>query len=103
MHAVPSGTPTNVQGVAISSTSIRLTWEPPEPGDRNGVIQAYNITITEVLTGRTMYFQEGGMDYILIVNSLHPYYTYQCGISAKTIGPGPAADISVTTLQGGIP
>ena len=102
MHAVPSGTPTNVQGVAISSTSIRLTWEPPQPGDQNGVLQAYNITITEVVTGRIMSFQEGGMDSILTVNTLHPYYTYQCSISAETIGPGPAANISVTTHQGGI-
>ena len=103
MHAVPSGTPTNVQGVAISSTGIRLTWEPPQPGDQNGVIQAYNITITEVLTGRMMYFKKGGINFILIVNSLHPYYTYQCSISAETIGPGPAENISVTTHQGGMP
>ena len=101
MHAVPSGTPTNVQGVTISSTSIRLTWEPPLPGDQNGVIQAYNITITEVPTGRMMYFREDGMDSLLTVNSLHPYYTYQCSISAETIGSGPAANISVTTHQGG--
>ena len=103
MHAVPSGTPTNVQGVATSSTSIRLTWEPPQPWDQNGVIQAYNITITEVLTGRMMYFKKSGMNFILIVNSLHPYYTYQCSISAETIGPGPAAKVRVTTQQGGIP
>ena len=103
MHTVPSSTPTNVQGVAISSTSIRLTWEPPQPGDQNGVIQAYNITITEVLTERIMYFREGdyGMESFLIVNFLHPYYTYQCTISAETIGPGPVAYISVTTHQGG--
>ena len=103
MHAVPSGTPTNVQGVAISSTGIRLTWEPPQAGDQNGVIQAYNISITEILTGSMMYFKKGGMNFILIVNSLRPYYTYQCSISAETIGPGPAENISVTTHQGGMP
>ena len=102
MCAVPSGPPTNVQGIAISSTSIRLTWEPPRPEDQNGVIQAYEITITEVQTGRIMYFQEGGMDFLLIVNSLHPYYTYQCSISAETIGSGPAANVSITTHQEGI-
>ena len=42
------------------------------------------------------------MDSLLIVNFLHPYYTYQCNISAETIGPGPAANISVTTYQEGI-
>ena len=102
MYAVPSGTPTNVQGVAISSTSIRLTWEPPRPEDQNGVIQGYNITIIEVVTGSTMYFRNG-MNFILTVNSLHPYYTYQCSVSAETIGPGPAAKVRVTTQQGGIP
>ena len=102
MYAVPSGTPTNVQGIAISSTSIRLTWEPPRPADQNGVIQAYNITITEVVTGRMMYFRQGGMNFLFTVNSLHPYYTYQCSIAAETIGLGPAANISVTTHQGGI-
>ena len=101
VFAVPSGTPTNVRVAAISSTSIRLTWEPPQPEDQNGVIQAYNITITEVLTGRMMYFREGGMDSTLIVNFLHPYYTYQCSISAETIGSGPAENISVITHQGG--
>ena len=103
MYAVPSGTPTNVQGIAISSTSIRLTWEPPRPADQNGVIQAYNIIITEVVTGRMMRFREGGINFLLTVNSLHPYYTYQCNISAETIGHGPAANVSVTTQQGGIP
>ena len=100
---VPSGPPTNVRGVAISSTSIRLTWEPPQPEDQNGIIQGYNITITEVVTGRMMYFREGGMNFILIVNSLHPYYTYQCSISAENIGAGPATNVSVTTQQGGMP
>ena len=101
--AVPSSTPTNVQVFATSSTSIRLTWEPPQLEDQNGNIQAYNITITEVVTGRKMYFREGGMDSLHIVNFLHPYYTYQCSISAETIGPGPAATVVVTTHQEGIP
>ena len=43
------------------------------------------------------------MDSLLIVNFLHPYYTYQCNISAETIGPGPAANVNVTTRQEGIP
>jgi len=98
---VPSGTPTNVRVVAISSSSIRLTWEPPRPEDQNGVILAYNITITEAETGRVTYFQKEGTESLLIVNFLHPYYTYQCSISAETVGPGPPAFASVTTHQEG--
>ena len=87
--------------VAISSSSIRLTWEPPRPEDQNGIIVAYNITITEAETGRVTYFQKEGTESLLIVNFLHPYYTYQCSISAETIGPGPPAFASVTTPQAG--
>jgi len=99
--AVPTGTPTNVQVVAISSSSIRLTWEPPRPEDQNGIIMAYNITITEAETGRVTYFRKEGTGSLLIVNFLHPFYTYQCSISAETIGPGPPALASITTHQEG--
>jgi len=98
---VPSGTPTNVQVVAISSRSIRLTWEPPRPEDQNGIIVAYNITITEAETGRVWYFQKEGTKSLLVVNFLHPYYTYNCSISAETVGPGPPAFASITTHQEG--
>ena len=98
---MPSGTPTNVQAVAISSRSIRLTWEPPRPEDQNGIIVAYNIAITEAETGRVWYFQKEGTKSLLVVNFLHPYYTYNCSISAETVGPGPPAFASVTTHQEG--
>ena len=98
---MPSSSPTNVQVVAISSSSIRLTWKAPPPEDQNGIIQAYNITITEAETGRVIYFWKEGTASLLIVNFLHPFYTYQCSISAETIGPGPPAFASVTTPQAG--
>ena len=101
LHAVPTGPPENVQVDAISSTSIKLAWHPPNPPDQNGIIQAYNITLTEAETGRQLNFQEEGTESVLVVNFLHPYYTYQCSISAVTIGPGPAAYINVTTHQDG--
>ena len=101
LHTVPSGPPENVQVATISSTSIKLLWDPPIPQDQNGIIQAYNITLTEAETGRLLNFQEEVTLSFLVVNFLHPYYTYQCRISAVTIGPGPAAYINVTTHQDG--
>jgi len=62
---------------------------------------AYNITITEAETGRVTYFGKEGTGSLLIVNFLHPFYTYQCSISAETIGPGPPALASITTHQEG--
>jgi len=60
LHAVPTGPPGNVQVDAISSTSIKLAWHPPNPQDQNGIIQVYNITLTEAETGRQLNFQEEG-------------------------------------------
>ncbi len=36
--AVPSGPPQSIVGVANSSTSVDLTWLPPQPQHTNGII-----------------------------------------------------------------
>ena len=43
---VPSGAPTNITVVALSSTSLLITWEPPPPSQRNGVITYYRVLVT---------------------------------------------------------
>ena len=42
---VPSGAPTNITVEALSSTSLLITWEPPTPSQRNGVITQFRILI----------------------------------------------------------
>ena len=44
--AVPSGAPTNITVEALSSTSLLITWEPPPPSQRNGVITYYRVLVT---------------------------------------------------------
>ena len=41
----PSGSPTGVIIEALSSTSVLITWGPPEILLRNGVITKYNLSI----------------------------------------------------------
>ena len=43
---VPSDTPQNVTTVALSPTSIRVTFYPPPEIDQNGLITSYNISYT---------------------------------------------------------
>lgn len=50
-HAVPSGTPENVTTCVLSSTSIEVAWDLPLPHNRNGPITAYNLTVTDQVTG----------------------------------------------------
>jgi receptor-type tyrosine-protein phosphatase F len=40
---VPGAPPTSVKAYADSSTSIRVTWEPPPANKQNGVIAYYKI------------------------------------------------------------
>ena len=80
----------------ITSKSVTLTWKPPtEP---NGFISEYQ-------------FQCSGENYVVnsnvtgsqttnTLNGLLPYTNYSCSITAHTsVGGGPAATTSVTTLQ----
>ena len=43
---VPSGAPTNITVESLSSTSLIITWEPPAPSQRNGVITQYRLLVT---------------------------------------------------------
>ncbi|KAG7176448.1 sidekick-like 1 [Homarus americanus] len=42
-EAVPTGNPKNVKTEALSSTEIKISWEPPEEQDKNGELLGYKI------------------------------------------------------------
>ncbi|KAK4323993.1 hypothetical protein Pmani_005348 [Petrolisthes manimaculis] len=42
-EAVPTGNPQNIQAEALSSTEIKISWEPPEEQDKNGELLGYKI------------------------------------------------------------
>ena len=58
--------------------------------------------MTEVETGRLRSFVVPGLDTLLILNSLHPFYQYNYSIAANTTALGPAAYTVIQTLQEGI-
>ena len=98
----PTGVPQNFIAGAASSTSITLRWEAPLADLQNGIIRSYHISVVELETGRVRLFTTNNTDRVLIVNLLHPFYTYNCTIGAYTIGPGPSISVSVRTLPEGI-
>ena len=89
--AAPSSSPQNLTGTSISSDTITLSWSPPPTSDTNGVIREYRINITEVETGRVFLLTSTTTS--ITVQSLHPYYTYQCTVSTYTVGVGPYTTI----------
>ena len=87
--------------VAISSTSIRLSWLAPREEQQNGVITSYRITLTDTEGGQMSQRTTSANDLVLIIDSLLPYHTYQCTIAAFTVAIGPETSAQVTTFQEG--
>ena len=99
--AVPTGAPRNLAAAAVSSTSISFTWEAPSFELQNGIIRSYHINVTELETGQMWSYVTPGIDTLLILNSLHPFYQYNCSIAANTIALGPTAYTVIQTQSEG--
>ena len=98
----PTDHPQRVGGSALSSTSIHLQWDPPSIEHHNGEIDSYTILCTEVNTEGTLTRYSTRTTNITI-DGLHPFYTYNCNVSAATVAHGPFSDtVAVTTLEDGI-
>ena len=47
----PSGPPLNVRTSALSDSAVVITWDPPAPLERNGIITGYIVNITGIQDG----------------------------------------------------
>ena len=103
------GSPTNVNANAISSTEIRLTWDPPALADRGDedIIQ-YIIRITDRSTGNSdeqtiAADSDQEQSYDVTISSLEIFNTYDFTIrGVNTDGDGPESNtVSATTLEAG--
>ena len=99
--AVPTGAPLLVSAAAISSTSVRISWQAPLLELQNGEIRSYRISVLELETGLLRNFTTVPTDSIYVVNSLHPFYYYNCSVAAYTTGLGPWDSYVVQTLTEG--
>ncbi len=84
---------------ALDSTTIHLSWSPP--AEPNGILIEYRIKLTEINTGQT--FLTYAHSAMIEINNLHPAYTYECVVAAKTVaGYGPlSVPINITTPEDG--
>ena len=88
-------------GMALSSTSIILTWDPPPEDHHHGEIDSYTVLCTDVNSGGSLSEHATAVTNITITG-LHPFYTYKCNVSAVTVGYGPFSDTTdTTTLEDG--
>ena len=87
LFTVPSGPPQGLTATPTNARTLVLTWRPPAEENRNGLIRGYTVNVTGVLSGQTQQFETE--ETWLTVESLHPYYSYNCSVAARTIGLGP--------------
>lgn len=84
--------------MALSSTSLYVSWDPPALDSQNGLITEYRINITELETGNVISLIS--FSTFVTVQFLHPYYTYVCVVSAVTNAEGPSSEeLIITTPQ----
>lgn len=86
--------------MALNSTHILLTWDPPPFNETNGDIQEYRLTLSAVEEDSTLTITSNTTE--RIIGPLHPYYTYNISIQAVTVEPGPPIIIIVRTLEAGV-
>lgn len=96
--SAPSAAPSNLSGSAVNSTHISLSWEPPADDQINGRVRSYLISVREVETD-TQFTLEAGLVQEYTIGSLHPYYLYECSVTAVTISPGPYTDVLAIRME----
>ena len=98
-NSAPSTPPGNLRAIDVTSTSIHLSWNPPQPDRQNGVIRHYSVIIfaegsyfkTEKVSGTTLLLQD-----------LHPFYSYHFTVCAVTVALGPCSTFDAITSSDGI-
>ena len=80
-----------------SPYTVQMEWHPPRGEDRNGIIQAYIVNVTELNTGTT-WQQRVENDTDAILESLHPFYSYGISVAAQTVALGPFTSKSVVEM-----
>ncbi|XP_044060958.1 Down syndrome cell adhesion molecule homolog isoform X2 [Siniperca chuatsi] len=105
-EAAPEGPPLDMQLEALTSHSIKVTWKPPRPDLRNGVLQSYSITYREYDSAGRQFkrWQHLSMTATqelesVILSNLKPSTKYGVLVQAKTnagIGPASTAPLCST-------
>lgn len=94
--SAPSGPPVDVVLNATDSHTLSISWHPPIDEQRNGIIRGYTVTLTEVDTGVTTVISSNSTQVVL--QNLHPFFTYNCTVAASTIILGPSSNTVTITM-----
>ena len=92
-HTVPSASPQGIGGQFINSTALNITWQPPMPGDQNGIIRGYNVSVNASGDATDLFTE----DTSIVLVDLEKFTYYNVSVGARTVnGTGP---LSFTVIQ----
>ena len=94
----PNTPPRDLEVSIVGTTSLHLSWSAPYEEDWNGVIREYHVNITEINSVQAQLLTYTTTNLFITVQSLHPFYTYECQVSAFTVATGPFTNVSEVTL-----
>jgi hypothetical protein len=78
--------------IAQNSSSLSVTWEPPEKDKRNGMIVNYTVCISYD-ESKLCFQEQTTKENMSIVGNLSDSTMYYVGVRASTIaGPGPYSE-----------
>lgn len=95
----PYSPPQNLSGVALDSVSITLSWLPPHAHLTNGILRYYHVLISDLTATQVYDTLVDGDSLQVVVSDLHPYYQYECTVTAVTIDEGPTSRVWIQTLE----
>ncbi|XP_020502169.2 cell adhesion molecule Dscam1 isoform X1 [Labrus bergylta] len=105
-EAAPEGPPLDMQLEALTSHSIKVTWKPPRPDLRNGILRSYSISYREYDPNGRQFKRWQHLTVTaarevesVILSNLKPSSKYGILIQAKTnagIGPASTAPLCST-------
>ncbi|XP_045780750.1 Down syndrome cell adhesion molecule-like protein Dscam2 [Maniola jurtina] len=85
LEGVPEAAPTRVACSALSSTSIKVSWAPPPPAFRNGIIQGYKVIYAPLSTSHAEGAEIKRVSTTeTYLHTLHKYSNYSLQVVAYT-------------------
>ncbi|XP_075546074.1 cell adhesion molecule Dscam1-like [Dermacentor variabilis] len=101
----PEGPPLNVQASPVSSTSLKVSWQPPKREYQNGLLKGYYVGYKKLGTSDTYTYKTvdttGSIKEEVVLTSLHRSTKYAVLVQAfneKGTGP-PCEDIQLETFE----
>ena len=102
-YAVPASPPDNVTAVNISSTAIRVSWDPVPVIDQNGVITRYEVEYNQTTFSEVSLYNTTTVNSTTLMvdlTGLEKDVDYFIRVRAYTsMGAGPYSDVVMETKQ----